>query len=239
MSTSLRGWNLMRIDVVTGFPGILEGPLNQSMLKRGQDKGAVQIHLHDLRECATDKHRSIDDTPFGGGAGMILKPEPVFLCIDGLSSARTYDEVIYVTADGERLTQKIANELSLKSNLVILCGHYKGIDDRIRQKLVTREISIGDYVLTGGELPALVLIDAITRLLPGVLHDGESLLTDSFQGGLLDAPQYTRPAEFRGMSVPEVLLNGNHKDIAAWREEQRALRTSHRRNDLYKQFNGE
>ncbi len=229
----------MRIDVVTGFPGILEGPLNQSILKRGQEKGAVQIELHDLRKYTTDKHRSIDDTPFGGGAGMILKPEPVFLCVEELASARTYDEVIYVTADGETLTQQTANELSLKTNLAILCGHYKGIDDRIRQKLVTREISIGDYVLTGGELPALVLIDAITRLLPGVLSDGESLLTDSFQGGLLDAPQYTRPAEFRGMKVPDVLLNGNHKDIATWREEQRALRTSHRRNDLYKHFNGE
>ncbi len=239
MSTSLMEWKPMRIDVVTGFPGILEGPLNQSMLKRGQENGFVQIHLHDLRVYATDKHRSIDDTPFGGGAGMILKPEPVFLCMDKLVSERTYDEVVYVTADGETLTQQIANELSLKTNLAILCGHYKGIDDRIRQKLVTREISIGDYVLTGGELPALVLIDAITRLLPGVLHDGESLLTDSFQGGLLDAPQYTRPAEFRGMKVPEVLLSGNHKDIAAWRDEQRALRTSHRRNDLYKQFNGE
>lgn len=222
----------MRIDVVTGFPRLLHSPLNESIIKRAQEKGLVEIVVHDLREYATDKHRTIDDTPYGGGAGMILKPEPVFACIEHLQSQRRYDEIIYMTADGERLTQKIANELSLASNLVLLCGHYKGIDERIREALVTREISIGDYVLTGGELPALVLIDAVVRLVPGVLGDGESLLTDSFQQGLLDAPYYTKPEVFRGMRVPEVLLSGNHKEIAAWRAEQQRKRTAQRRKDL-------
>lgn len=229
----------MRIDVVTGFPRLMEGPLSESILKRAQEKKLAEIHLHDLRDFAADKHKTIDDAPFGGGAGMILKPEPVFLCVEQLQSERTYDEVIYLTADGARLDQKTANELSLCNNLLLLCGHYKGIDHRIREQLVTREISIGDYVLTGGELPALVLIDGIVRLLPGVLNDGESLLGDSFQGNVLDAPQYTRPAEFRGMKVPDVLLHGNHKDIAAWRTEQQLQRTASRRKDLLEQLNGE
>jgi tRNA (guanine37-N1)-methyltransferase len=222
----------MRIDVVTGFPRLVEGPLGESMLKRAQDMGLVQIVVHDLREFATDRHRTIDDTPFGGGAGMVLKPEPVFACVEHLQTGRRYDEVIYLTADGEPLTQPLANALSLHENLVLLCGHYKGIDERIREGLVTREISIGDYVLTGGELPALVLIDAMVRLLPGVLHDGASLLNDSFQDGLLDAPQYTRPAEFRNMRVPDVLLSGNHEEIERWRQEQRSQRTRQRRMDL-------
>jgi tRNA (guanine37-N1)-methyltransferase len=222
----------MRIDVVTGLPKILASPLSESILKRAQEKLLVEIVVHDLREYATDKHRTIDGTPFGGGSGMILKPEPVFTCIDALQQQREYDEIIYLTADGERLTQPIANELSLKSNLLLLAGHYKGIDERIRQALITREISIGDYVLTGGELPALVLIDAVVRLIPGVVSDGESLLTDSFQTNLLEGPQYTRPAEFRGMKVPPVLLSGNHADIAAWREEQSVKRTHERRKDL-------
>lgn len=222
----------MRIDVVTGFPDILRAPLGESMLKRAQDLGAAEIVVHDLRDHATDRHKTIDDTPYGGGAGMVLKPEPVFACIEGLREARQYDEVIYLTADGERLTQSIATQLSLTRNLLLLCGHYKGIDERIRQVLVTREISIGDYVLTGGELPALVLIDAVVRLLPGVLHDGESLLDDSFQDGMLGAPCYTRPAEFRGMTVPDVLLSGNHARIREWREEQQRKRTTERRNDL-------
>ncbi len=223
----------MRFDVVTGFPGILESPLRESMLKRSVESGLVEIEVHDLRAHARDKHRTIDDAPYGGGAGMILKPEPVFACIEALQRRRKYDEVIYLSADGERLTQSRANELSLKQNLILLCGHYKGIDERIRQALVTMEISIGEYVLTGGELPALVLMDSIIRLIPGVLHDGESMLTDSFQDGLLDAPVYTRPAEFRGMKVPEVLLSGNHEEIAAWRVEQRARRTRERRPDVY------
>jgi len=222
----------MRIDVVTGFPKLLESPLNESMIRRAQDQGYAEIVVNDLRDYATDRHKTIDDAPFGGGAGMILKPEPVFSCIEKLRGERQYDEVIYLAADGERLTQRIANELSLKQNLILLCGHYKGIDERIRQSLISREISIGDYVLTGGELPALVLIDAVVRLIPGVLHDGESLLTDSFQSPLLDAPSYTRPAEFRGMKVPDVLLSGNHAEIETWREEQRVQRTTLRRKDL-------
>jgi len=214
----------MRIDIVTGFPGLVASPLGESMLKRAQQQGQVDVVVHDLRDFTTDRHRSIDDTPYGGGAGMVLKPEPVFACVEQLQAERTYDEVIYLTADGERYTQKTAVELSLKQNLILICGHYKGIDERIRQALVTRELSIGDYVLTGGELPALVVVDSVVRLLPGVLHDGASLLDDSFQDDLLGAPCYTRPAEFRGMNVPGVLLSGDHELIRAWRLEQQRLR---------------
>jgi tRNA (guanine37-N1)-methyltransferase len=223
---------MMRIDVVTGFPRLLESPLNESILSLARDKKLVEIVVHDLRDYTTDRHRTIDDTPYGGGAGMVLKPEPVFACIETLRRDRSYDEVIYVSADGEPYTQKLANRLSLSANLLLLCGHYKGIDERIRETLVTREVSIGDYVLTGGELPALVVIDSVVRLIPGVLHDGESLLDDSFQEDLLGTPQYTRPAEFRGMKVPEVLLSGNHAEIARWRAEQQVERTRVRRNDL-------
>lgn len=222
----------MRIDVVTGLPKLLSGPLEESIIKRARDKRLVEIAVHDLRDYATDRHRTIDDTPYGGGAGMILKVEPVFACIEALQRERSYDDILYMTADGERLTQSVANELSLKTNLVLLCGHYKGIDERIREALVTREISIGDYVLTGGELPAMVLIDAIVRLIPGALHDGESLMDDSFQDGLLGTPLYTRPAEYRGMKVPEVLLSGNHAEIAAWRSGEQLRRTARRRKDL-------
>ncbi len=222
----------MRIDIVTGFPAMFQSPLRESMVKRAREAGHVEIVVHDLRDYTADRHKTIDDTPYGGGAGMILKPEPVFTCIEALQQDRRYDEVIYLTADGERLTQPVANELSLKTNLLLLCGHYKGIDERIREKLITRELSIGDYVLTGGEIPALVVIDAVVRLIPGVMHDGESLLTDSFQGGLLDGPSYTRPADFRGMKVPDVLLSGNHADIERWREEERVKRTASRRKDL-------
>ena len=222
----------MRIDIVTGFPALVAGPLEESILKRARDAGTVDIHVHDLRDYAGDRHRTIDDAPYGGGAGMILKVEPVFAAIEWLMKERRYDDIIYLSADGERLTQQSANALSMKESLLLLCGHYKGIDERIRQKLVTKEISIGDYVLTGGELPALVLIDAVVRLIPGVLHDGESMLTDSFQDGLLDAPSFTRPPEFRGMRVPDVLLSGNHEEIAAWRMEQRRRRTGERREDL-------
>jgi len=224
----------MRIDVVTGFPRLLAGPLTESMVRRAQDLKVAEIVVHDLRDYAADKHRSIDDTPYGGGAGMVLKPEPVFACVEALTKERAYDEVIYLTPDGEQFTQAVATRLSLRPAVILLCGHYKGIDERIRKGLVTREISIGDYVLTGGELPAMVLIDTVVRLLPGVLHDGESLLTDSFQDSLLGAPCYTRPAEFRGMRVPEVLLSGNHEQIRAWREEQQHRRTAERRNDLLK-----
>ena len=222
----------MRIDVVTGLPRLLESPLTESILKRAQEQKLVEIVVHDVREYSTDKHRTIDDAPYGGGAGMIMKPEPVFACIESLQRARRYDEIVYLTPEGEQFTQKIANEFSLKANLLFLCGHYKGIDERIREALITREISIGDYVVTGGELPALVVIDSVVRLIPGVLHDGESLLTDSFQNNLLDAPQYTRPVEIKGMRVPDVLLSGNHQEIAAWREEQQLKRTRERRKDL-------
>jgi tRNA (guanine37-N1)-methyltransferase len=224
----------MRIDVVTGFPKLLESPLGESMLKRAQEKGLATIVIHDLRDYAVDRHKTIDDTPYGGGAGMVLKPEPVFACIERLQTERAYDAVIYMAADGRPLTQQVANRLSLAANLIVLCGHYKGIDERIRSGLITTEISIGDYVLTGGELPALVLIDVVVRLLPGVLHDGESLLDDSFQEGVLGAPNYTRPPEFRGMKVPEILLSGNHMEITAWRHEQQRRRTAERRKDLLK-----
>jgi tRNA (guanine37-N1)-methyltransferase len=222
----------MRIDVITGFPRLFTGPLTESMVRRAQELKVAEIVVHDLRDHAVDKHRSIDDTPYGGGAGMVMKPEPVFACVEALQRERRYDEVIYLTPDGERFTQAIATSLSLRSAVILLCGHYKGIDERIREGLVTRELSIGDYVLTGGELPAMVVIDTVVRLLPGVLHDGESLLTDSFQDNLLGAPCYTRPAEFRGMRVPDVLLSGNHDQIRAWREEQQRRRTAERRDDL-------
>jgi tRNA (guanine37-N1)-methyltransferase len=226
---------MMRIDIVTGFPRLVEGPLNESIIRRAREKGLADIVVHDLREYAADRHRTIDDTPYGGGAGMVLKPEPVFACVENLRRERVYDEVIYLTAEGTRFTQTIANTLSLRNALILLCGHYKGIDERIREALVTIELSIGDYVLTGGELPALVVTDSIVRLLPGVLNDGEALLDDSFQEGLLGAPQYTRPADFRGMQVPDVLLSGNHSEITAWRAEQQLRRTRERRKDLLNQ----
>ncbi|MBW7886865.1 MAG: tRNA (guanosine(37)-N1)-methyltransferase TrmD [Bacteroidetes bacterium] len=222
----------MRVDIVSAVPQVLQSPLNESILKRAQKKGLAEIVVHDLRSFTHDKHRIIDEPPYGGGAGMVLKPEPIFECIESLTAQRAYDEVVYVTADGEPFTQKTANEFSLKKNIIILCGHYKGIDERVRQTLITKELSVGDYVLTGGELAALVIVDAVTRLIPGVLNDGESALTDSFQDGMLGSPQYTRPPEFRGMKVPEVLLSGNHKEVAKWRDEQRKQRTTERRKDL-------
>lgn len=232
MTDSSNSESDMRIDIVSGLPKLLASPLNESIIKRAKQKSLVEIHIHDLRDYAHDKHRTIDDSPYGGGAGMILKPEPVFECIEKLKKERPYDEVIYVTADGMKFDQKMANELSLKKNLLILCGHYKGVDERVREALITKEISIGDYVLTGGELTSLVVVDAVVRLIPGVLSDGESLLTDSFQDGLLDAPSYTRPAEYRGMEVPEVLVSGNHEEIAEWRHKQRVKKTRSRRRDL-------
>jgi tRNA (guanine37-N1)-methyltransferase len=224
----------MRIDIISGLPKLLTSPLNNSIIKRAKKKKKVVIRTHDLRKYTHDRHKTIDDTPYGGGAGMILKPEPIFECIEALQKKKKYDEVIYLTADGEKFNQTIANELSLKENLILLCGHYKGIDERIRQTLITREISVGDYVLTGGELAALVLVDAIVRLLPGVMGDSESMLSDSFQDGLLDAPFYTKPPEYRGLEVPEVLLSGNHKEIEKWRNEQRLKKTKKRRPDLIK-----
>jgi tRNA (guanine37-N1)-methyltransferase len=223
----------MRIDIITGLPKLLESPLQESILKRAQEKEIVEIVVHDLRAYTHDKHHTIDDTPYGGGAGMVLKPEPFFECVEHLNAQRTYDEVIFLSADGEVLTQKVATELSLKNNLMMLCGHYKGIDQRVREMLVTREISIGDYVLTGGELAAAVVVDAVVRLIPGVLNDGESALTDSFQDGLLGCQQFTRPAEFRGVTVPDVLLSGDHQEIERWRQEQREHRTKRLRGDNF------
>lgn len=222
----------MRIDIISGVPQLLKYPLSESILKRAQQKQLAEIIVHDLRTFAHDKHKVIDLPPYGGGAGMILKPEPIFECVEKLQSERSYDEIIYVTADGERFDQKMANTLSLKKNLIILCGHYKGIDQRVRETLITKEISIGDYVLTGGELAAMVITDAMVRLIPGVIGDGESALTDSFQDGLLDAPSYTRPEDFRGMKVPEVLLGGNHKEVSKWKDQQRRSKTEQRRKDL-------
>lgn len=224
--------NSMRIDIITGIPKLLESPFQESILKRAQAKGVVSLFVHDLRDSTHDRHKTIDDTPYGGGAGMILKPEPIFECVEALTNQRAYDEVILLTADGDRFTQQTANELSLRKNLILICGHYKGVDERVREALVTREISIGDFVLTGGELAAAVVVDAIARLIPGVLNDGESALSDSFQDGLLGSPQYTKPPDFRGMKVPEVLLSGDHKEIERWREQQRVERTKSRRKDL-------
>jgi len=222
----------MRIDIVTGLPRLLESPLQESILRRAQEKGRAVLVVHDLRDYTHDKHRTIDDAPYGGGAGMVLKPEPFFECVEALKRERTYDEVILLAADGEPFTQQVATQLSLRQNIIILCGHYKGVDHRVRDALATRELSIGDYVLTGGELPAAVVVDAVVRLIPGVLNDAESALTDSFQDDLLGSPQYTRPAEYRGMKVPEVLLSGNHDEIARWREQQREQRTDDRRSGI-------
>ncbi len=222
----------MRIDIVTGFPKLLAGPLTESILKQAQEKRLAEVFVHDLRDYTDDKHRTIDDTPYGGGAGMVLKPEPIFQCIEALKAERAYEDVVFLTPQGERFNQQVAIELSVKNNLILLCGHYKGIDERVREALVTRELSIGDYVLTGGELPALVVVDAVVRLIPGVLGDAESALEDSFQQDLLDHPHYTRPAEYRGMKVPEVLLTGHHADVRKWREAQALKRTRERRKDL-------
>lgn len=231
----------MRIDIVTAFPDLVRGPLEYSIIWRARERGQVDIRVHDLRDYTTDRHRQIDDYPYGGGGGMVLKPEPIFRCIEAIQeearrAGRPIDEVIYLTPDGQVFNQELANRLSLCQHLVLLAGHYKGVDQRVRDALVTMELSIGDYVLSGGELPALVVVDAIVRLIPGVLGDAESALTDSFQDGLLDAPVYTRPAVFRGMAVPEVLRSGDHERIAAWREEQRLLKTRQRRPDLLAQI---
>ena len=222
----------MRIDILTGLPRLLDSPFQESILKRAQVKGLVTLHVRDIRDYAHDKHQTIDDTPYGGGSGMVLKPEPIFECVDALRAQRTYDETVLMTADGVPFNQRTANELSLRENLLIICGHYKGVDERVRRALVTKEISIGDFVLTGGELAAAVVVDAVVRLIPGVLNDGESALSDSFQDGLLGSPEYTRPPEYRGMKVPDELLSGDHKLIQEWRDRQRTERTRSRRNDL-------
>jgi tRNA (guanine37-N1)-methyltransferase len=222
----------MQIDILTVLPALLDGPFSHSILKRAHDKGLLTINVHNLRDFTNYKHGQVDDYQFGGGAGMVMMPEPLANAIEKLSAINKFDDIIYMSPDGERLTQKIANQLSLKNNLLIICGHYKGIDERIRQHFITREISIGDYVLSGGELPAAVLVDAIGRLLPGVLNDETSALFDSFQDQLLAPPVYTRPADFRGWQVPKELMSGDPKIVSDWRHEQSVQRTMQRRPDL-------
>ncbi|MDE7096612.1 MAG: tRNA (guanosine(37)-N1)-methyltransferase TrmD [Muribaculaceae bacterium] len=222
----------MRIDILTVMPEMLESPLNCSILKRAQDKGLAEIHVHNLRDYTEDKHRKVDDYPFGGEAGMVMKIQPVDACISRLMNEREYDDVIFMTPDGATFDQPMANSLSMAENLIILCGHYKGIDYRIREHFVTKEISIGDYVLTGGELPAACVVDAVVRLIPGVIGDEQSALSDSFQDRLLAPPVYTRPADYKGWKVPEVLLSGHEAKIMQWRLDQAMERTRRLRPDL-------
>jgi tRNA (guanine37-N1)-methyltransferase len=224
---------MMRIDIISAVPDLLLSPLNTSIIKRAQDKGKVKIFIHNLRDYAFNKHKQIDDKPFGGGPGMVLKPEPFFECIEKLLQERSYDHIIFTSPKGKIFDQKTANKLSLANNIMFITGHYKEIDDRVRQKFATDEVSIGNFVLTGGELPALLIVDAIIRLIPGVLNDSESALDDSFQDGeKIEAPFYTRPAEYKGMKVPEILLSGNEKEIKKWKEEQSRILT-----DRWKNFN--
>ena len=223
---------MMRVDIITCLPRLLESPLNDSIVKRAQSKGLVQINIHDLRDYTDTKYRQVDDYAYGGGAGMVLMIEPISRCIDKLKESNEYDEIIYMSPDGQKFDQVMANELSLLGNIIILAGHYKGVDERVRAHYVTREISIGDFVLSGGELPAAMITDAIVRLIPGVLSDESSALTDSFQDGLLAPPVYTRPAEYKGMKVPEILLSGDQKAIDEWRFDKSIERTRDRRPDL-------
>ena len=224
----------MRIDIISVIPEMLESPLGCSILKRAQDKGLAEIHVHNLRDYTTNKHRKVDDYPFGGDAGMVIQVEPVDRCISALKAERNYDEVIFTAPDGEILTQPMANAMSLLDNIIILCGHYKGIDYRIREHLITREISVGDYVLTGGELPAAIIADAIVRLIPGAIGDEQSALSDSFQDNLLEPPVYTRPAEYNGWRVPDILLSGHQARIDDWKHQQSLERTARLRPDLLK-----
>ncbi|MEL7148047.1 MAG: tRNA (guanosine(37)-N1)-methyltransferase TrmD [Bacteroidota bacterium] len=222
----------MRIDIITCLPGLLKGPFDQSILKIAAEKGLAEVHVHDLRAYAVNKHKTLDDYAYGGGAGMVLTIEPIDRAISDLRSQREYDEVIYLTPDGTTLTQNISNELSMKGNLIMLCGHYKGVDQRVRDHLITREISIGDYVLSGGELAAAVLSDSIIRIIPGVINNESSALTDSFQDNLLAPPVYSRPAEYKGWKVPEILLSGHEKKIEEWRFSKALEHTKTRRPDL-------
>lgn len=224
----------MRIDIITVLPEMIEGVVHTSILKRAQDKGLAEIVLHNLRHYTLNKHKRVDDYPFGGEAGMVLQIEPIDRCISHLKSQRDYDEVIFTTPDGEQFTQKTANELSLLNNIIILCGHYKGVDYRVREHLITREISIGDFVLTGGELAAAIIADAVVRVIPGVIGDEQSALSDSFQDNLLAPPVYTRPAEYNGWRVPDILLSGHERKIDEWRLEQAHERTKRLRPDLLK-----
>jgi tRNA (guanine37-N1)-methyltransferase len=222
----------MRIDILTVLPQLLESPFSASIMQRAQDKDHVEIRVHNIRDYATNKHKNVDDYQYGGGAGMVMSIEPIAAVIEKLQAERNYDAIIYMTPDGELFEQSACNQLSLLENIMILCGHYKGVDERIREKYITQEISIGSYVLSGGELAAAVVVDAVVRLIPGVLNDETSALTDSFQDGLLSPPVYTRPPEFKGMKVPEVLLSGDFARIEVWREEQALKRTQERRPDL-------
>lgn len=222
---------MMRIDIITAVPEFFSSPLGSSILKRAQEKKRVEIFVHSLRDYAFNKHKQIDDKPFGGGAGMVLKPEPFFECIESLLKKRKYNHIIFLTPKGKIFNQQIANRLSLASSIIIIAGHYKDIDDRVREKFATDELSIGNFVLTGGEIPALMITDAVVRLIPGVLNDSESALNDSFQNGnIIEAPCYTRPAEYKGMKIPEVLLSGNEKEIKKWKEEQSKILTEKWRN---------
>uniref|UniRef100_UPI0039A41923 tRNA (guanosine(37)-N1)-methyltransferase TrmD n=1 Tax=Ornithobacterium rhinotracheale TaxID=28251 RepID=UPI0039A41923 len=222
----------MRIDIVTVVPDLLQSPFNASIMKRSQDKGLAEIHIHNLRDYATDNYKSVDDYPYGGEAGMVMKVEPIERCFDKLMSERTYDEIIYLTPDGKTFNQKMANQLSLKGNLLILCGHYKGVDQRVRDEYVTLEISVGDFVLSGGELAAALVVDAVVRLLPGVLNDETSALSDSFQDQLLAPPVYTRPPVWKDREVPAILMSGNFPKIEEWKHQQALKRTRERRPDL-------
>jgi len=222
----------MRIDILTVLPELLASPLNESILRRAQQTGVVEIVIHNIRDYTTDKHRQVDDYPFGGEAGMVMKPEPIFKCIEKLQAERKYDEIIYTSPDGMVYNQREANRLSTLDHLIILCGHYKGVDYRVREHLITREISIGDYVLTGGELAAAIITDSVVRLLPGAIGDEASALTDSFQDNLLAPPVYTRPAEFNGWRVPDVLLSGHAAEIEKWKEQQAWERTERLRPDI-------
>lgn len=229
----------MRIDIISAVPDLLQSPLNHSIIGRAKKENIVNILIHDLRDYTEDKHRKIDDYPYGGGPGMVLTPQPIFSCIEKLLKERSYDEVIFTAPDGEIFDQKSANGLSVKKNIIILCGHYKGVDQRVRDSLITREYSIGNYVLSGGELPALVITDAIIRLLPGSLGDSESALTDTFQDELLEGPVYTRPADFRKMKVPEILLSGDHKKVKNWKFEKSVEWTRKKRPELFKKYKNE
>lgn len=229
----------MRIDIITVLPEILESPLNHSIVKRAQEKGLAEIYLHNLRDFSDDKHRRVDDYAFSKGAGMVMAIQPIEKAIESLQKEREYDEIIFTTPDGRLFNQKEANSLSMKKNIIILCGHYKGVDQRVRDHYITREISIGDYVLTGGELAAAIITDSVVRLLPGVLSDETSALTDSFQDNLLSPPVYTRPAEYKGMKVPDILLSGNDKRVDDWKHEQAVQRTKKLRPDLFKKYTGE
>ena len=225
---------MIRFDIISAVPALLSGPLDHSIVKRAKDKNLVDIRIHDLRSFTSDKHLKIDDYPYGGDPGMVLSPQPIFDCIKHLCEQRSYDEIIFTAPDGIPFTQKEANTLSLKKNVIVLCGHYKGIDQRIREHLITKEYSIGDVVLSGGELPAMMIVDAIVRLLPGAIGDAGSALNDSFQDGLLEAPVYTRPTDFNGWLVPDVLRSGDPKKIKAWQDEQSIEKTKSRRKDLLK-----